>query len=334
MDLRGYGVQVSSQPAAHPAGHRTGKTIPGGQGQARLFAAVLLALLLFTNFSPARAIPISEFPDNSSQPATSYNIQHVFLVVMENHSYSQIWDKASTPYITALGKKYARATNYYALTHPSLPNYLMMYAGSNYGITKNCIPSDSCHINAVHLADNLQAKGLRWKGYMESMPAPCTLTYAGKYAPRHNPFIYFDDIRNNLKRCRRHVVPLTALPFNLASAATTPNFAMIIPNVCNDMHSCSIKTGDDWLKAQLPPILASPACTVKRCLVILTFDEDNGSEKNRVLTIFAGSAAKPGAVSAAAYNHYSLLRTIENIFGLPTQTKNDAAAKPMNDMLR
>ena len=193
MVLRGYGVQASPQPAAHPAGRRTGKAIQGGQ--TRLFVAALLVFLLFTNFSPARAIPVSETPENSSQPAITYNVQFVFLIVMENKSYSQIWDKASTPYITALGNRYARATNYYALTHPSLPNYLMMYAGSNYGITTDCIPSNSCHIKAVNLADNLQAKGLRWKGYMESMPTPCTLTYAGKYAPRHNPFIYFDDVR-------------------------------------------------------------------------------------------------------------------------------------------
>ena len=101
------------------------------------------------------------------------------------------------------------------------------------------------------------------------------------------------------------------------------------------MHSCSISTGDNWLKSHVPSILNSPACTVDKCLVVVTWDEDDGHASNHVLTIFAGSGAKTGgASSSTSYNHYSLLRTVENIFGLPTQTSNDAAASPMTDMLR
>jgi acid phosphatase len=303
-----------------------------------LFRAALLAFSLIATVSPvgeaAPSLSGASAAGDASPLARVYNIQHVFLIVMENRGYTQVWDRNATPYITALGKRYARAANYHALTHPSLPNYLKMYAGSSYGINRNCIPAPDCHISAVHLADHLGARGLRWKGYMESMPAPCTLVNTGKYAPRHNPFIYFDDIRTNPKRCRQRVVPLTALPVDLTWRATTPNFAMIVPDVCNDMHNCSIGRGDRWLKAQLPAILYSPACHVDKCLIVLTWDEDNGHEHNRVLTIFAGSAARLGFVSSTGYNHYSLLRTIENIFGLPTQTKNDAAARPMDDMLR
>ena len=290
-----------------------------------LFLASLLTLLLGAHPAPAAAAPNS---------VTVYNIQHVFLVVMENHGYSKVWNTSATPYTTALAKRYATASNYHALTHPSLPNYLMMYAGSHYGITQNCIPSATCHIKALHLGDLLGARKIRWKGYMESMPAPCTLINSGRYAVRHNPFVYFDDMRLNLKRCRMRIVPMTALSSDLSSALTTPRFAMIIPDVCNDTHNCSIATGDRWLKAHVPPILNSPACTRHRCLIILTWDEDNGHENNHVLTVFAGSAARLGAVSTRWYNHYSLLRTIEDIFGLPTLTKNDAAARAMNDMLR
>jgi acid phosphatase len=254
---------------------------------------------------------------------------------MENKSYSQIWNTGSTPYITQLGNSYARATNYYAISHPSLPNYLDMFGGSNYGITNDCSPSSSCHINAANLADRLDAKGLTWKGYMESMPSPCYLTTSGKYAPKHNPFVYFDNIRNNATRCTSHNVPYSALANDLASAAKTPNYAMITPNLCSDMHDCSISTGDTWLKNNLPPILKSPACTVDKCLLVLTFDEDDGSQGNKIVTIFAGSAAKTGgATSSVKYTHFSLLRTIEKIFGLPTLTSNDAAASPMTDLLR
>lgn len=261
--------------------------------------------------------------------------QHVFIVVMENKSYRQVWNTSDTRYITQLGRAYARATNYHAIQHPSLPNYLQMYAGSAYGISTDCSPSATCHSTAATLADKLETAGLTWKGYMQSMPAPCYLKPSGNYAPRHNPFIYFDAIRLNTQRCNSHVVAYAALATDLLRAQTTPNYAFITPNLCNDMHNCSIKTGDRWLKSNVPPILNSPACTVDKCLLVLTWDEDDGSSANRVLTIFAGSAAKTGgAISQAAYTHYSLLHTIEMIFGLPTQTTNDAAAAPMLDLLR
>ena len=266
--------------------------------------------------------------------SSSSAIMHVFVVLMENHSYKEVWNTSSSPYITSLGNQYARATDYHAITHPSLPNYLDLYGGSNYTITTDCSPSTSCHINATNLADNLDAKGLTWKGYMESMPSACDLTTSGNYAPKHNPFVYFDDIRTNSARCTSHVVPYTALASDLASAAKTPNFAMITPNLCNDMHNCSVSTGDTWLKNNLPAILNSPACTVDKCLVALTWDEDDSSQSNQVLTIFAGSGARTGgATSAVSYTHFSLLRTVEYIFGLPTQTSKDAAASPMTDLL-
>jgi len=261
-------------------------------------------------------------------------VSHVFVVVMENHGYSQAWNTSSTPYTTALANSYARAANYYAITHPSLPNYLDLYGGSNYSITNDCSPSSSCHINARHLADNLDALGKTWKFYQESMPAPCTLVTSGSYAPKHNPVIYFDDVRLNPTRCASHVVNYSALAIDLRATSTTPNFAFITPNLCNDTHDCSSATGDTWLSHNLPPILSSPACTTQRCLVVLTWDEDDSSQSNHVLTVFAGSAARTGTVSSTRYNHFSLLRTIEDVLGVPTQTANDAAAVPMTDMLR
>ena len=274
-------------------------------------------------------------PQPTTAPSSTSAIKHVFVVVMENHAYTQVWNTSSSPYITSLGNAYARATNYTAITHPSLPNYLDLYGGSNYGITTDCSPSSSCHVNAKNLADNLTAKGLTWKGYMESMPSNCDITTSGNYAPKHDPFVYFDDIRINTARCDAGVVPYTALANDLKSASTTPNFAFITPNLCDDMHNCSVSTGDSWLKSHLPSILNSPACTVDKCLLILTWDEDDGSHGNKVLTIFAGSGAKTGgAVSSKTYNHYSLLKTVETIFGLPTQTSNDINAVAMTDLLR
>ena len=275
---------------------------------------------------------ITPLPSPSSSP--SGGVSHVFVVVMENHAYSQAWNTASTPYTTSLANSFARASNYFAITHPSLPNYLDMYAGSNYSITNDCSPSSTCHVNARHLADNLDAAGKTWKFYQESMPAPCTLVTSGTYAPKHNPVIYFDDVRLNPTRCASHVLNYSALAGDLRSASTTPSFSFITPNLCNDTHDCSSATGDTWLSRNIPPILASPACTTQRCLVIVTFDEDDSSQSNHVLTIFAGSAARTGFVSSTRYNHFSLLRTIEMLLGVPTQTANDAGATAMTAMLR
>ncbi len=254
---------------------------------------------------------------------------------MENHSYSEVWNTGSSPYITSLGNAYAVAGNYHAITHPSLPNYLNLVGGSNYGITTDCSPSSTCHVSATNLADSLEARGLSWKAYIESIPSPCDITGSGSYAPKHNPFVYFDDIRNTTARCSSHDVPYSALAGDLASTSTTPNFAFITPNLCDDMHDCAVSTGDAWLKSNVPQILSSPACASGTCLLILTWDEDDGSSGNHVLTIFAGPGAKTGGfTSSTNYTHFSLLRTVEAIFGLPALTTNDASASPMTDLLR
>lgn len=310
--------------------------------------ALFILALLLTSCAPALPLPptavVPTLPTVPTVPGgvtatppvgSTGSIQHVFVVMMENHGYSQVWNTASTPYITSLGNQYVRATNYRALTHPSLPNYLQLAGGDSFGITTDCQPSDNCHVTAPSVADSLEAKGLTWKAYMESMPGPCTLKSSGDYAAKHNPFVYFDSVKNDPVRCAAHVVPYTVLATDLLSPGTTPNFAFISPDECNDMHSCPIETGDTWLKNNLPAILNSAACTSDKCLVVLTWDEDDHQQGNQVLTIFAGSAAKTGgATSDNAYTTYSLLRTVEQIFGLPTLTSNDAGAAAMTDMIK
>ncbi len=284
---------------------------------------------------PGIGLPLGQSTVSTSTYTTTTPITHVFLILMENHSYTQVWNTASTPYITSLGKAYARASNYHAITHPSLPNYLDIFAGSNYSITNDCSPSSTCHINGRSVADTLQNKGLTWKFYEESMPAPCYLTGSGNYAPKHNPAVYFDDIRTNSTRCKSHDIGYSPLLSDLTYLSTTPNYAFITPNLCNDMHNCSVSAGDSWLKNHVPTILKSPACVSAKCLVVITWDEDDKSSGNHVLTIFAGSGAKTaGFVSAVSYTHYSLLRTVEYIFGLGTLTTHDYSASPMTDMLR
>ncbi|HEX5272099.1 MAG TPA: alkaline phosphatase family protein, partial [Gemmataceae bacterium] len=249
---------------------------------------------------------------------------HVFVVVMENHSYNEIVGNSSAPYISALASANGLATNYKAVAHPSLPNYLALAGGSTFGITTDCSPS-SCPVDAPNLVDRLESAGKTWKAYMESMPSPCyTGATSGTYAAKHNPFIYFNDVRTNPVRCAQDV-PYTALSADLLTAATTPNFSWITPNLCSDMHDCSVATGDKWLQTNLPKIFASPAWTTQRSTLFLTWDEDDGSASNHVpmIVVSSGGATPAGTVSSSTYNHYSWLKTVETAWGMPSLGSND-----------
>jgi phosphatidylinositol-3-phosphatase len=263
-------------------------------------------------------------------------IQHVFLIVMENQDYTDVQGTSSTAYTTQLTETYAYANNYDAIEHPSLGNYLDMTGGTSAGTSGDCSPSNSCHVTSANLVDELEAKGITWKGYFEDMGTPCRLTdtSSGAYEAHHNPFAYFDSIRNDAPRCAAHTVDYSQLGADLASASTTPNFAFVVPSGPTHNGSHSISGGDTWLSQNVPAILSSPACTQQTCLVVLTWDEDNYQGRNQVLTVFAGSAAKRSYVSSVAYNHFSLLRTFESIFSVAPLTANDAGASPMTDMLK
>ncbi len=283
------------------------------------------------------ASPVTVKPPSASSPAQpekTTKLAHIFLIVEENQTYGSIVGNPSAPYINSLIKSYSLATNYQAVAHPSLPNYIAMTSGSTDGITTDCNPpSAGCIVNVNNLADELEKVGLSWKEYAESMPSACYAFNAGNYATKHNPFVYYADIINNQARCDAHVEPLSQLASDLKSATTTPNFAFITPNLCDDMHDCGIAPGDSWLANNVPAILNSPAFTKQNSLLVITWDEGNASD-NHIATIFAGPGAKNGYQSATAYNHYSLLHTIEANWSLSGLTTNDKGAPLMNDMLK
>jgi hypothetical protein len=273
--------------------------------------------------------------NSSPKPSANNTIQHIFLIVMENQTESSIIGNPAAPYINSLADQYSLATDYSGVTHPSLPNYLALTSGSTDGITTDCNPPGAgCIVNVANIADELQAKGLSWKQYAESMPSPCyQLNYGSDFATKHVPFLYYSDIVNNSSRCDAHVVPYSNLASDLKSASTTPNYAFITPNLCNDMHNCSIATGDSWLSQNVPPILQSPAFASTPSLLIITWDEGNLSD-NHIATVIAGSAAKTHYQSNLSFNHYSLLHTIEYLFGLPTLTANDQNAPLMTNFIK
>jgi phospholipase C len=223
---------------------------------------------------------------------------------------------SSAPYINRLANSGVLATAYYGVSHPSLPNYLALTGGSTFGISSDCT---SCNVHAPNLVDQLVAAHISWKAYMQDMPSACfNGAGSGNYAKKHNPFMYFDDVRTNPSRCSR-VVPATQLDSDLAAHAL-PRFAWITPNLCNDMHDCSVATGDRYLSGLVPRLISAVG---PRGAVFVTWDEGSSdagccslAKGGHVATIVAGGAARPHARLSARYNHYSLLRTIEDSWRL------------------
>jgi phosphatidylinositol-3-phosphatase len=239
------------------------------------------------------------------------------VVVMENREYEAIFGDPDAPYINSLIAQGALATRYYGIRHPSLPNYLALMGGSTFGIASDCT---GCHVDGPSLVDQLEAAGISWKGYMEEMPSPCFKgSSSGRYAKKHDPFMYFDGIGGDPSRCRR-VVPLSELAHDL-STGSLPRFAWITPDLCHDMHDCDVRTGDAWLSGTLPPVIRALG---PDGVLFVTFDEGTTgagccrfARGGHIVTIAVGSAVRAGARSARPYDHYSMLKTIEQAWGLP-----------------
>jgi phosphatidylinositol-3-phosphatase len=239
-------------------------------------------------------------------------IRHVIIIVMENHSYSQVIGRA--PFTTALAKRCGLATNYHAITHPSLPNYLAMTSGSTHGIGSDCQPLQ-CPIRGPNIFTQVTRHGLRWRSYAESMPRPCYRGTTSLYAARHVPAVYYTRIR----ACGRHVRSLGRLRsgrlhFALHSGHA-PALMFVTPNLCNDAHDCSLARGDAWLARWVPMIVASPTYRHGHTAVLLVFDEGGGG-KNIVPLIVLSRYTPAHAVRHRLMSHYSLLRGTEKMLGI------------------
>ena len=297
-----------------------------------LLAASCGSAAYHSSASPSVSSPAAT--DSSATPtAKSPPLAHIFLILEENKDYSEIVGNPTAPYINSLIRRYALAANYHALFHPSLPNYIALTSGSNNGITWDA-PSAGNEVAVTNIADRIEASGRTWREYAESIPSAGYAFDSGEYATKHNPFVYYKDIAGNSRRCRTHVVPLTQLTTDLRSVKTTPDFAFITPNLSNDMHDSPIATGDRWLAHTVPLILKSRAFRTTRSLLVVTWDEDEGSADNHIATILAGNSVKAGYRSSRRYDHYSLLHTIETAWHLAPLTANDARALTMSEFFK
>ncbi|MBV9058974.1 MAG: acid phosphatase [Pseudonocardiales bacterium] len=272
-------------------------------------AAASIASLLFA--SPLASADVQPLAAGVPQPA------HVVVVVMENHSYNEIIGSSSAPYINSLANGGAKFTQSFAVTHPSEPNYLALFSGSTQGLTNDSCPHT---YSGGNLGQQLISAGRTFIGYSESMPSDgytgCT---SGQYARKHNPWVNFTNVpsSSNLRFSR--------FPTNYS---TLPSVSFVVPNLCNDMHDCSISTGDTWLKNNINSY--AQWAKNNNSLLILTFDEDDSSQANHIPTVFYGQHVKAGSYTEHI-THYNVLRTIENAFALPC-VANSCSATPITDI--
>jgi len=271
-------------------------------------------------------------------------IHTVFLILMENHDWSSIKGSPSAPYINGtLLPRASHAEQYYnpPNNHPSLPNYLWLEAGTNFGILNDNDPSSNHQSSTSHLVNLLEAAGLSWRAYQEDISGiDCPLTNVGLYDVSHDPFVYFDDVTqtNNSQapRCIQHVRPYSQLETDLIND-TVARYNFITPNLCNDMHDrCKplhdrVWQGDTWLSTEVPKILASRAYANNGALFIL-WDEAETGDGPIGMIVLSPKAKGGGYQNSIHYTHSSTLRTVEEIFGVMPLLGDAANATNLSDL--
>ncbi|WP_411133603.1 alkaline phosphatase family protein [Streptomyces sp. C10] len=242
---------------------------------------------------------------------------HVVIVVFENKQYGEIIGNSQAPYLNQLAQDGAGLTGMKALTHPSQPNYFNLFSGATQGITGDgCYTAQS--LSAPNLAQELIAAGKTFASYNEGLPSEGSTTCSsGRYAQKHNPWFAFKNVPVTTGK--------TFAQFPKDDFTKLPTLSFVIPDMCNDMHDCAVGSGDTWLRNNLD----SYARWAKdhNSLLMVTWDEDNYLGSNRIATVFHGAHVKQGTVGGA-YNHFSLLRTFEDMYGTG-HAGNAATATPV-----
>ena len=246
---------------------------------------------------------------------------------MENRDYASVIGASDAPYENALASKCALLSNYHSISTPSLPNYVAATSGSTQGIGDNDPPS-AHPLGVASLFSQVKAAGKQWRSYQESAPGNCSSATTSLYAVKHDPAPYYTNIAGD---CANWDVPmgttsggnfLTAL-----NAGALPAFTFITPNLCNDTHDCSVSTGDQWLASWVPKILDGPNYRAGNTAVFLIWDEGNAGD--RVPAIVVSPYTRVGLTTATRFDHYSLLKTTEQLLGIATQLGSAAGASSM-----
>jgi hypothetical protein len=293
---------------------------PSGRAIVAALVVTLAAIVVVVGIALRQPVRGATLPDDGDAGRTEKpdltspipTLDHVYLIVLENHGLASVLGDRGAPYLNSLIARYGLAANYIAVARPSQPNYIALFGGSTKGIADN----DNHDVSGPNLADQLEAAGRSWRVFAQNVPSGCFTGVEasagpdgpGIYARKHEPAISFTDISANPSRCAN----ITDFSHFDPGAA---DFELIIPNRCNDMHDCTVDVGDQFLAGFVPRILDSPEFRDGGALFI-TFDEGTDGGSQQVATIVAGPRVPAGLRSTVAHSHYSLLRTIEDTFGL------------------
>lgn len=272
--------------------------------------------------------PLPPTPEPSTlTPTPDYgipNFSHIVIIIFENKEFGYVIGNSTMPFYNQLADSNTILTQYYAVTHPSLPNYISLIGGDTFGIIDDCDFRD-CHKNAASLPDLIEASGRTWKTYQQGMKEPCLIKDVGLYVRKHNPFIFFDPIRSNENRCAQSVVPLTQLDDDIAQN-NLPNYIFITPDLCYSAHDCELSFSDNFLKEVYGKLQPALEATGQPYLIVLTWDEGQGTHSccglpelagGRIATVLVSPQVKTNFQDDTPYSHYSLLKTISAAWGLP-----------------
>jgi len=305
----------------------------------------------------ALAVHTTTMPaSDGTQPATSTltasAIENVIVVMMENQNASDIYGKATAPYLNQLMKDYAYATNFGDVLpdfFPSEPHYVWLEAGTNnFSDHAFLFDSDASSSNSTgstaHLVNQLEKAGISWATYQEgidSSTGACAISSSRstQYAAKHNPFVFFRDVSGSppsktSARCVAHTRPLSQLSADLR-AGRLPRYTLITPNLCHDMHGApgcpsgsAVTQGDTWLKGVLPDLIAF--ASANKGVILLTWDEPEGTPTQPFLVI-GPHLKRAGYASKVRYDMSSVLKSIQRIFGV-TPLLGHAADTSTNDL--
>ncbi|HUY61898.1 MAG TPA: alkaline phosphatase family protein, partial [Candidatus Dormibacteraeota bacterium] len=249
----------------------------------------------------------------AASPPARY--QHVVWIVMENRGYREVVGSPSAPYLNRLAAACGLATNYWAVAHPSLPNYIALTSGSTQGISNDNSPQ----AEPVAAPSLFSLLGRDWRALEEGMPYRCDRSNSATYATKHNPAVYYTRIA---AACARQDRPLSWPP------PISARFTFITPDLCHDMHDCSTATGDAWLARVMPALLDSPQYRAGETAIFITWDEGTAASQ-RVATYVVAPSVPSGARPSTRYTHYSLLRTTEELLGIGRLLGGAATATSM-----
>ncbi|KAI8868676.1 phosphoesterase-domain-containing protein [Ramicandelaber brevisporus] len=292
------------------------------------FNIAALATLGLVATAAVSAVPTSLKASGATVSAQAIvpgkHFNRVFIVIFENTSFDEVYND---PYFKQLADQGLLLTNFYAITHPSQPNYIALTYGSTGGVTSD----SNYNISGKSIVDLLEAKGVSWKAYQEKYPGGCSKTSSSStYRRKHNPFISYVNVQNNAAWCAK-IVNSNQLSTDLANNAV-PQFSFYTPDMNNDAHDTDIPYASNWLQGFLPSLLNDPNLSQDTAFV-LTFDEDDKSQGNQIYTAILGKGVTPGTTDDTQYTHYSLLRTIEDNFELGNLGRNDASAPLISSLV-